>query len=170
MEQMSLLVILMALGNLNYFFTGLRTLTAQIVHSTKLVQPALYREITSWSEPIPLPGWLGARNRDGGVAITTVDERQLLMYFFLDNPPYGNNPARANRGIYRVITWNPCHLPSLGQFRTDDDADRIEFFIEYDVTSHEIVEFAVELDPSITWFKRILVPVPDWAVDKVETS
>jgi len=51
-----------------------------------------------WSAPKPIPGWFGAENQGGGIAVADVnrDGRPELIVYHLDNP------VGENRGYYRV--------------------------------------------------------------------
>ena len=51
-----------------------------------------------WSGPNPVPGWFGAENQGGGVAVTDVDEDGTadVIVFHIDNP------GGENHGYFRV--------------------------------------------------------------------
>src|SRR5437764_7221172 len=57
--------------------------------------------VTGWSEPHEVPGWFGASNQGGGIALADLNGngRPDLLVFHIDNP------QGENHGYYR-IGWN----------------------------------------------------------------
>src|SRR5439155_1890 len=51
-----------------------------------------------WSDPILVPGWFGAENQGGGIAVADLngDELPELIVFHIDNP------SGENHGYYRI--------------------------------------------------------------------
>jgi hypothetical protein len=79
-----------------------------------------------WSAVMPVPGWFGWENQDGGIAIADIDGsgRPDLLVFHLDNP------GGENHGYYRIggnlstqgiVTggWGPV-TPVPGWFGAED--------------------------------------------------
>ncbi len=58
-------------------------------------------DVTSWSEPRPIPGWFGWENQGGGIAIADIngDRKYDLVVYHIDNP------GGENHGYFR-IGWN----------------------------------------------------------------
>ncbi|WP_447403036.1 M12 family metallopeptidase (plasmid) [Lysinibacillus sp. fkY74-1] len=53
---------------------------------------------SGWSDPIPIPGWFGAENQGGGIAIADINGNgnvDLIVYHI-------DNPGGENRGYYRI--------------------------------------------------------------------
>ena len=55
--------------------------------------------VGGWSDPIAIPGWFGAENQGGGIAIGHLNgnSRPEMVVFHIDNP------GGENRGYYRVL-------------------------------------------------------------------
>jgi flagellar basal body rod protein FlgC len=91
------------------------------INALKAVRSALLR----WDSPRLIPGWFGAENQEGDIAVADISKngRQDLLVFHIDNP------GGQNHGYYRIgwnldnsgnaLSWSPVKLVP-GWFGAED--------------------------------------------------
>jgi serralysin len=77
----------------------------------------------------------------------------------LDGSSVPENTTLSNTDIEYIRLWYPQPTDALGQLRTGDDCDIIEFKVEYGVEDPEFVHFTLNPGSIVTWWKMIEIPI-----------
>ncbi len=67
-----------------------------------------------------------------------------------------------------IARWYPFPNAAVGQLRTNDDCDQIDFKVEYGVEANDKVHFLLSPGSTVTWWKSIEVPVGGNAYQALE--
>lgn len=92
------------------------------------------------------------------------DPTSIMEYYFpasltLDGKGAPGNTTLSSVDKEYIRRWYPYPGDPIGQLRTGNDCDEIEFNVEYGAVSPDQVTFALHPGSNVTWWKSIKVPV-----------
>lgn len=92
------------------------------------------------------------------------DPNSIMLYSYpaeltLDGSSHGDNRTLSSTDKEYIARWYPHPSADIGQLRTGDDCDEIDFQVKYGVEDFDKVRITLNPGGRVTWWKLIEIPI-----------